>query len=185
MSDRAICAVEGCTCIVDAWGTGEKQKFSLYCQKHRKLGDRRWSVIDDCDKKPEPEFREDGRQLCTVLGCHRVAKLTGIGNPLKTCDYHGRGYHQKQDRLVAKRHNGRMRRYGITTEQYDELMEAQGGLCCICGEPAKAVDHNHDTGVVRGILCTNCNAGLGLFKESITILRGAMAYVRKHAQVVL
>lgn len=57
-------------------------------------------------------------------------------------------------------------RYGITIEQYEELLDVQGGVCAICKQLCAsgkdlAVDHDHDTGVVRGLLCMNCNIGIG------------------------
>jgi hypothetical protein len=57
-----------------------------------------------------------------------------------------------------------MRRYGIGAAEFDELDAQQGGVCAICGrESPEHVDHDHETGKVRGILCFNCNGGLGQF----------------------
>ena len=58
-----------------------------------------------------------------------------------------------------------MRKYGITVEQYDEMLAAQGGGCCIGGRPPREdislhVDHDHFTGEIRGILCFRCNNAL-------------------------
>jgi hypothetical protein len=62
------------------------------------------------------------------------------------------------------------------------MIEAQGGLCAICAGPLDRphVDHDHETGKVRGILCFNCNAGLGKFKDSVEIADAATEYLRKH-----
>jgi hypothetical protein len=53
------------------------------------------------------------------------------------------------------------RRYGITPEQYQKMLDRQGGICAICGRPPKtlrlSVDHDHRTGRVRGLLCYQCN----------------------------
>ena len=58
-------------------------------------------------------------------------------------------------------------RYGLTPEALDEMIERQGGVCAIegCGGPAERVDHNHLTGVVRGILCHHCNIWLAPLEE--------------------
>ena len=65
-------------------------------------------------------------------------------------------------------------RYGITLEQYDLMLAAQAGVCSICGNPPKDkrldIDHCHDTNIIRGLLCNNCNRGLGHFKNNITFL---------------
>jgi hypothetical protein len=55
---------------------------------------------------------------------------------------------------------------------------AQGGVCAICArEDPERVDHSHDTGEVRGILCFNCNGGLGQFRDSADTLRDAASYL--------
>jgi len=76
--------------------------------------------------------------------------------------------------------------YGITLEDYEAMLEAQGGKCAICGtteESARgrifSVDHCHITGVVRGILCSNCNNGLGRFKDNRELLSKAIEYLSK------
>ena len=73
------------------------------------------------------------------------------------------------------------RRYGITAAEADHLLSQQGGLCAICrSAPAKHVDHDHATGVVRALLCFNCNGGLGQFKDDPDALRAAADYVEFH-----
>ena len=57
------------------------------------------------------------------------------------------------------------RRYGIGEKEFQELLAEQGGVCAICGAPdPQHLDHDHRTGWVRGILCFNCNGGLGQFQ---------------------
>jgi hypothetical protein len=76
------------------------------------------------------------------------------------------------------RHYHLRRRYGIGADEFDELVRLQGGVCAICGRPdPEHVDHDHETGDVRGILCFNCNGGLGQFRDSIDSLHAAAAYV--------
>lgn len=58
-------------------------------------------------------------------------------------------------------------RYGITADEFDALSKTQGGRCAICNREAKLViDHNHDSGKVRGLLCNQCNVGIAQFKEN-------------------
>lgn len=60
------------------------------------------------------------------------------------------------------------------------MLEAQGGCCAICKAPKGnklCVDHDHRTGKVRGLLCSNCNAGLGMFKDSEDLLQSAKGYL--------
>ncbi len=74
------------------------------------------------------------------------------------------------------------RKYGITVGQYDEMLAAQGGGCCICGRPPREdvslhVDHDHSTGEVRGILCFRCNNALADFQDDQQLLQKAAAYL--------
>lgn len=75
------------------------------------------------------------------------------------------------------------RNYKITPEQYDSMFAIQKGLCAICGEPETGkreflcVDHDHETKRVRGLLCHDCNIGLGKFKDDPTRLNKAIWYL--------
>lgn len=75
--------------------------------------------------------------------------------------------------------------YGISLADYTAMLEAQDNRCAICrkthdGNFALAVDHCHDSKAVRGLLCTNCNRGLGHFKDDPALLERAAQYLRKH-----
>lgn len=86
----------------------------------------------------------------------------------------------KEAHKESERRRRYRRLYGITVEQYDAHVAAQGGTCAICGtapEQRLAVDHDHDTGAVRGLLCFTCNAGLGLLGDSVVRLARALAYL--------
>jgi hypothetical protein len=89
---------------------------------------------------------------------------------------------ESRDRLHGgSRHYHLKRRYGIGADDFDRLVEEQGGVCAICGRPdPEHVDHSHVTGAVRGILCFNCNGGLGQFRDSVDALRNAVAYLDAH-----
>jgi len=76
--------------------------------------------------------------------------------------------------------------FGLTEDAYEKMLSWSEGGCAICGErpgiegrwhQRLAVDHNHATGAVRGLLCVNCNHGLGKFKDSKRLLRVAIAYL--------
>lgn len=76
-----------------------------------------------------------------------------------------------------------IRDYGLTLDAYRGLLEAQHGVCAICGQvdtTAKqilSVDHCHDTGKVRGLLCHHCNVGLGHFRNDPALLSRAAEYL--------
>jgi hypothetical protein len=71
-----------------------------------------------------------------------------------------------------------MHRYGIGADDFDQLVNQQGGVCPLCGrENPEHMDHDHETGQVRGVLCFNCNGGLGQFRDSIDALENAVSYL--------
>jgi hypothetical protein len=81
-------------------------------------------------------------------------------------------------------------KFGITVDDYSRLFTKQGGRCAICGRPETAtrggktkwlaVDHDHETGKVRGLLCQTCNSALGLLNDDITLLLSARDYLLQH-----
>lgn len=72
--------------------------------------------------------------------------------------------------------------YGLSPEQYERLKKRAGGRCQVCGEKKKLdIDHDHKTGVVRGLLCRTCNTGIGLLKESPRVLEKARIYLSNGA----
>lgn len=106
----------------------------------------------------------------------------------KVCDSKkNKAYHEKHKERRHLQHRAwrTKSKYGLTLEEYDEMLKSQGNLCAICGnletiDRAMAVDHDHVTGLVRGILCSNCNNGLGRFKDDIKVLENAIEYLRNH-----
>ncbi len=69
-------------------------------------------------------------------------------------------------------------KYGISVDQFDSMVKAQGGVCPICrARPATQVDHDHRTGNVRAILCLKCNAGLGALRDEPRLVWAAVDYL--------
>jgi hypothetical protein len=82
-----------------------------------------------------------------------------------------------------------IQRYGITQEDYDEMLKGQNGRCAICGTDKPGgiankfhVDHCHTNGHNRGLLCNHCNQGLGHFKDNTDYLEAAIKYLNKKEQ---
>lgn len=84
--------------------------------------------------------------------------------------------------------NSLKHKHGLTLEQYDEMLEKQNGVCALCHTSEKgknrwggfrrlAVDHDHKTGEIRGLLCQNCNMGIGYFDDDPAILAEAIRYL--------
>jgi len=86
-------------------------------------------------------------------------------------------------RTAAENHLAQIQsKYNISADEYDALEAAQLGVCAICHLPQVAgrrlsVDHDHETGRVRGLLCSTCNSGLGMFKDDPRLLKLAFHYL--------
>ncbi|WP_307870801.1 endonuclease VII domain-containing protein [Micromonospora sp. C51] len=121
----------------------------------------------DCEQiKPLGEFPSTTR------------KASGRHSYCKPC-HNTRTNETKQRLYGGNREYHLRRRYGIGQQEFDELLAEQGGVCAVCGDPdPEHVDHDHRTGWVRGILCFNCNGGLGQFRDSPTRLARAITYLR-------
>jgi hypothetical protein len=81
--------------------------------------------------------------------------------------------------------------YGITRERYDTLVLEQGNRCKVCREQPRQVgkkarlhvDHDHETGAIRGLLCHNCNVSIGLLKDDVGRVRALLEYLERNGQV--
>lgn len=94
----------------------------------------------------------------------------------------------RKDAIRDKRYQ---KEYGITLEDFEAMRAAQGGVCACCGDEEKSihrkgaainlhVDHCHDTGKVRGLLCTRCNIGIGFLMNDVEIMLKAAIYIEKN-----
>lgn len=133
-------------------------------------------------------------KVCPVCGIRRPAEefgwrrngrsLNGLCKPCALA--RGRAsYHRHRDTNVRRIYDAHaLRKYGLTTEERDAIAEAEGWVCPICGDPlvrggkgGMHVDHDHVTYVVRGVLCRDCNTGLGDFRDRPELLRRAIAWL--------
>lgn len=127
-------------------------------------------------------------------------RLNLVDRICETCETSFEARHDRQGRFCSrgcvrrprlypdKKTQNRARQlrvlYGLTLDGFDALVESQSGCCAICentlrigGVAGAHVDHDHETGVVRGILCANCNHGLGKFGDDPASLRRAADYL--------
>ncbi|MFJ9827984.1 endonuclease VII domain-containing protein [Streptomyces sp. NPDC101160] len=120
----------------------------------------------------------EGHKLCRQCGevkphseWHRNSTASdGLSTRCKACrKVQGRAGHLK-------------RQYGITEAERDEMIKEQFGICPICLRPGPVhVDHCHETGRVRGVLCFNCNSGIGKLGDDPDTLRRAISYLEGQA----
>ena len=101
----------------------------------------------------------------------------------KNPDYHAKWRDLNREYMATRR---RERKYGLSETEFFALFVEQGGECAICSTPLTIVgperanvDHDHATGVVRGLLCWQCNTGIGKFRDDPDVLSAASAYLRR------
>jgi hypothetical protein len=165
---------------------------AFYCRDHAR---KRHEVSRDC-RKGTPKRRHprgldipEGHTWCPECSRvppfsesgHEAASKTGRTSYLKPC--HNAAGRRAKELAGGERTYHLRRRYGVTARKADAMLEAQGGLCAICrAAPAEHVDHDHDTGAVRALLCFDCNGGPGQFKDDPFLLQLAAFYVEHHRE---
>jgi hypothetical protein len=128
--------------------------------------------------------------LCSVEGCDKPVSCRGLCSPHYQQQKWADGYRPPSVNATARRERRIKHRYGITAAEYDALLVAQDGRCAICKQPPGdnvrahwggklCVDHCHDTGTVRGLLCNDCNLAVGYAKSEATA-RAMVEYFRLH-----
>lgn len=183
-------------------GRGNREKHSLYPSWHwakrHKAGvceewKEFWSFVEGVGDKPSPQHvltridRERPLGPSNFEWRKKRILMEGDTENEKRADY------ARKSRLLfpdKERDRNLRKQYGITLSTYERLLEFQKGRCAICakketvsiggGQRRKrklAVDHCHETGRVRGLLCTNCNKGIGHFKDSTELLENAIRYL--------
>ena len=126
--------------------------------------------------RPAPWVRE------RLLGTKRpMSKEARAAQALRNQERRLPEHERKRRRQESSRHCQLMARYGLSAASYDKLLAAQEGVCRICKQPCStgkrlAVDHDHETKKVRGLLCRRCNRGLGHF-PTLEMLRSAVDYM--------
>jgi len=142
-----------------------------------------WQFVSDVGEKPSPR---------SVLKRPDISKSIGPDNffwsepvadrslsKITKAEYQ-RQWRKKNPR--ASKNTYLKKTFGITIDQYEAMLESQNNLCAICSGSDEhfslAVDHDHKSGKVRGLLCSQCNRGLGLFKDEVVRLESALKYLK-------
>jgi len=151
--------------------------FEHFCETIKEFPEKRWAMV------PVDVLR--------VIGPDNFRWALPIDAKHSTRD--GRAAYRKANHEANKefdRDRQIQRDYGIDAAIYAQMLRDQRGVCACCGEPETkiqdgavrqlSVDHDHKTGAVRGLLCSNCNQGLGYFCDDVAVLQKAIGYLRKH-----
>ena len=136
------------------------------------------------NKRKQHPPRLTGFMICSRCG---ILKHVSKYYPAKL-NKTGLQYHCKVCENKNYKERATLRRYGLTYKAYQSMVELQENRCLICGKLGGSknnfgkqlgVDHKHDNGEIRGLLCYNCNMGLGYFNDSPEYLSNAIKYINK------
>lgn len=148
---------------------------SLYCTRLCQRRARQQRLVDE---KP-------------AQCCHSCGTLVAGSQPgLRVCDACRKDRRPSREAQLERERQRRFRTYGITEAEYDAMLASQGGCCAICRTDTPtvkgwAIDHCHESGMVRGILCARCNSAIGLLGEDPQAIARAAEYVSRHLQIRL
>lgn len=196
-----ICEVEGCGHPVVAKGLCE-----LHYQRNQNPAKISWTLLRSRNPGQYPAKWDSFEEFLVDVGArpsarHQLRKVDAAKPysrenvewlaPVSATQPNG---WSTEDRAAYMREWNFRKKYGITGEEYDRMFAEQNGACAICQKPERQirkttgkiralhVDHAHDESQrVRGLLCSDCNNGLGQFKDDPAILRAAAAYLESHA----
>lgn len=131
-----------------------------------------------CLSNINPEERTATCSVCGPVGVKRRTPKTPGGQYWYRCQssYKTTPSELRDDKRRVERR--KLRRHALTGAELDDLKIKQNFRCAICKRKVPlCIDHNHDTGETRGLLCDQCNLAIGLFKDSIENLRAAIEYL--------
>ena len=111
--------------------------------------------------------------------CKSKHVLGGYGRECNECAIERRKRYAKNHARYARK-----KRYGISEEKYQSMLAEQNGKCLICKKKKSlVVDHSHNSGEIRALLCIKCNSGIGMFEENIGNISNAITYLLRFAIV--
>ena len=165
---------KGCRSIkTKAYYERNKEKLKAYARAYREKN------LEEVRKRQRQYYRKNADELNTKSRKRYKENLE------ERREYNRDYYYANHEALRAKDNEYKyLSRYGLTGDDYEKLLDKQDNKCAICGATESTgrssklyVDHDHETGEVRGLLCNHCNAGLGMFRDNIEALKAAVEYL--------
>ncbi len=164
-------------------GTCKEEKTTLDFHKDASAPDGLNYSCKVCRNKVSAKYRENNPDRVKA-----AAKSRYVVHREKEIERCSKWNKDNSAHVAAMR---RVRVFGISIEDYEEMSKAQNHLCAICFNPETsvhasgtlktlAIDHDHETGAIRQLLCSRCNRALGGFWDSIEVLSKALEYLKKH-----
>jgi len=149
-----------------------EKRWSEYRRHHPVPSSPELKICNTCGKeKPRTDYYRNPRAA------------DGLQYDCKDCRKNSSKEYQTRNIAIRRQWSKRsqLKKYGLTTDQFDQMVQDSHGLCATCGKHEKRlhVDHNHTTGYVRGLLCLHCNISIGNAHDSSTVLRAMADYLDK------
>lgn len=152
----------------------EKNEADFYTDGHSK--GRLRSQCKPCIKTSKSKYDKSPEGIAK-----RKLRLHSVGTRATKKAYQSSYSRTNKGKEVARKARIKYL-FDITADEYEQMLKAQNGVCSICHKPNRdgkklAIDHNHITGKVRGLLCRNCNIGIGFFNDKLELLWNAYQYL--------
>lgn len=165
-------------------GETDQTIATLYGVTDKRIGQiRRGEVTTRPKQVPATRpCRECGALFTSVLPPHyqKYCSHACASRHHNLTQYHKQTLEEKRE---SNRRNDLKKLYDLTPEDYEKMLVAQNGVCWICWSPPPGshrylvVDHDHETGAIRGLLCSNCNTAIGMFRHDVHLLAKAIDYL--------
>lgn len=158
-----------------------------YCDSHYSMARKEGAIETKNIRRhtTQPLVLAEGYRMCTrcftaksvdEFWIRRSAKQPSHQSWCKACQWAVSKPNSRKHRL--------MKDFGLTDEDYQTMLKRQNGVCTGCGAAPTStklcIDHDHVTGSIRGLLCSNCNLALGSIKDNVATLLNLAAYLRKY-----
>jgi hypothetical protein len=146
-----------------------------------------WVFVEDVGERPSDKHRLRKRDTSAPAGpgnCYWKLAIDTERSDDKRARAAARAREWRKQNPTRSKGYDQKKKFGIGIAEYDAMFSEQNGGCAICGKPRDkhfrlAVDHDHATGEIRGLLCADCNRGLGLFADNPERLRKAADYLTR------
>ena len=149
-----------------------------------------YRILYDKIRQSKPEYKERAKLLRNLPERKERARIASKKYRSTKAFKEWRKKYRATNRYQEyRREKDYKNKFGISINEYKMINENQKGLCAICGKKESfickgrlynlAVDHNHQTGKIRGLLCHDCNQALGLFKDNVSSLKKSIQYLEK------
>ncbi len=183
--DRGLCSIDGCNNLQHNHG---KKRWGKLCCKHHKEPFARAERVALRTKHKDMVKAEIAAR--NIEYRRSIAILKIYPRPCTVCGKDRERAEYRTPRsttcLICKANQHRNSHnkciYGLDDRQYNLMLLSQNGVCAICGEPPVdgirlCIDHCHNTNIVRGLLCSRCNVGIGQFDDDLDLLASAASYL--------